>query len=166
MIGYNIGYWVQVYSQYCRLAVALSSAAPFYPSPTKNMTQSQFCVINNYYITKVQTSPGSSDVSVYFFLSLICWVTLLFLQAEVDILTPALVIHPVTVGTHIRAGTVGWGGGGRNGHILDTGSSEGYGGGIGREHFPKPVWRVQILIYAGWFTMASPSLVNVMTSAV
>ena len=99
-------------------------------------------------------------------LSHICWMTLLFLQAEIEILTSALVIHPVTVGTHIRAGTADRGGGVGNGHILDTGSSEGYGGGTGRELFPKPVWRVQILVYTGWFTMASPSLVNMMTSAV
>ena len=46
------------------------------------------------------------------------------------------------------------------GYVLNARS--GVGG--NRKHFPKPVWRVKILVYFGWNTVASTCLVNMMTS--
>ena len=38
--------------------------------------------------------------------------------------------------------------------MRDTRVGIGYGKGERREHFPKPVWRVQILVDIGWYTVA------------
>ena len=67
---------------------------------------------------------------------------MLLLQAKVEFLTPAQVIHLVTVLPHFKVGTAGRG---RKGHVLNARS--GVGG--DRKHFLKPVWRVQILVYFG-----------------
>ena len=92
-------------------------------------------------------------------LSLLCLVWLLLLQAEVEVLTRAQVILPVTVFAHLKVGTAGRG---RKGHVLNARA----GVGEDRKHFPKPVRRVQILVYAGWNTVASPCLMNMMTATV